>query len=159
MNRQRDLSSLMDDWDMSDTFVLLFPGKIHNSQSNQPKCHQIMNFLLGVHLSVPAEMAFGFSRHFALRKEFIAALLYVKLLKKRVTQEHAEKAECHGGVPIFLASYPHYESKESKTRPSSLREGWRWPFLLSSPGAQRKGLTICWYWRCCLSSRPRRAQL
>ena len=43
---------------------------------------QIMNFLLGVHLSVHGETAFGFSRHFALRKEFIADVLCVKLLKK-----------------------------------------------------------------------------
>jgi len=85
---------------------------------------QIMNFLLGVHLSVCGEMAFGFSGRFAFRKAFIADLPCVNLLK-RVTQGYAEKTECHAGLPIFLGSYPDYESKESKTHPSSLSEGWR----------------------------------
>lgn len=40
---------------------------------------QVINFLLGVHMFVHGEVAFGFRRHFALRKGFIADLLCVKL--------------------------------------------------------------------------------
>lgn len=37
MNRQKDLSNLTDDGDVSDTFVFFFPRKIRNTQSNQQK--------------------------------------------------------------------------------------------------------------------------
>lgn len=36
MNGMKDLSNFMDNGDVSDTFGLFFPRKIHNSQSNQP---------------------------------------------------------------------------------------------------------------------------
>lgn len=56
MNGMKDLSNFMDDGDVSDTFVLFFPGKIHNNQINHSFI-QIINFLLTVYLSVCCEMA------------------------------------------------------------------------------------------------------
>lgn len=74
-NRMKDLSNFVDDGDVSDAFILFFPGKIHNNQqSTIALSRSLISYSLFIYLYVVKWLCF--KRHFALRTDFITDPLY-----------------------------------------------------------------------------------